>query len=491
MTEKIGYIARGQRKKILFISDSIIGVSGVSNVARSIIAGTAHHYNYVNIGVSLDKSRKGQRYDLCKATNEEAGIEDSNVVAVAWDVYDDIEMIKQVISAEKVDALVFITDPRYFQRLFEAAHEIQHNGVNGHKPIPMCYLSIWDELIPPFYNRSAWSSVNLSLCISKQTLLMNEIVLGDRVDKTNLSYFPHGVDIKRFRPLENGNEDVIKLREKLFNGVDYEFVLFFNSRNIQRKNIPTALLAFKAFLKKLPTEDAKKCCFLLHTQPVDNNGTDLYAVRDTLFGPDKNQIIFDEAICSQEDLNLRYNLSDATVIVSEAEGFGLSGLESIASGTSIIANITGGVQDYCNFTDEEGNWFSPSHKVWSNHNGTNKSSHGEWVFPVWPSALTLVGSVPTPYIFSSRCDFKDVADQMFNVYKIERKLNKENGKKGREWIQKEEVGMTTDAMCNRFIKIIDETLENWEPIDAYSIISIDGTETLNYTEIPDYLFERN
>lgn len=494
MIEKIGHIPRDSRKRILFLGDSIIGISGVANISRAIITGTAHHYNYTNIGVSQDASIKGKRFDLCQATNTEVGIDDSDVKAIQWDSYDDIELIRQVIAAEKPDAIVFITDPRYYQNLFAMAHEIQHS--NG---IPMCYIQIWDEFPAPFYNRAAWSSVNLSLCISKQTLLMNKIVLGDRADKTKLEYFPHGVDVEKFKPVAYDDKDLLNFKKDLFNGEDYDFVLFFNSRNIQRKNIPTALLAFKAFLKKLPKEKADKCCFILHTQPVDNNGTDLPAVVQAIFGPNKKQIIFDSNMCIPENLNLRYNLADATVLISEAEGFGLSGLESIASGTPIIVNMTGGMQDYCNIKDKDGKWFTPSEEVWSNHNKTYKMkgrSETPWVFPVWPTALTLVGSVPTPYIFASRCDFKDVADQMMEVYKVYDYLEedgklKEFGAMGRQWIQKDEVGMTTTHMADNFIKHIDNMLDTWEPIDRYTVIPLDGTETLDHVELPDYLFERN
>ena len=211
---------------------------------------------------------------------------------------------------------------------------------------------------------------------------------------------------------------------------------------------------------------------------------------DTLLGPNKDQVIFDGGLCAVPDLNLRYNLSDATVIVSEAEGFGLSGLESLAAGTPIIANITGGVQDYCNFRDEDGKWFTPNEKVWSNHNKTYTEA-GPWVYPVFPSALTLVGSVPTPYIFSSRCDFKDVADQMHAAYLSGYEYRKAFGLKAREWIMTDEVGMTTKHMCTNFISHIDNMLATWEPIERFSVIPLDGTETLNHVEIPDYLFQRN
>lgn len=480
---------RENRKKLIFISDAIIGISGVANVARSIITGTAHRYSWINIGVSQDPKSRGQKIDLCQATNKEIGIEDSNVIMISWDSYDDPDFLRQVIAAEKPDAIIFQTDPRYFQRLFNMAHEIQHGSVTG-KGIPMCYIQIWDELTPPFYNRAAWSSVNLSLCISKQTVLMNKIVLGDRADKTKLEYFPHGTNVNKFKPLEEEDADVAQLKKDLFDGKEYDFTLFFNSRNIQRKNIPTIILAFKAFLRKLSKEEADKCCLILHTQPVDGNGTDLPAVIDAILGPNKHQVILDTTMCAEEQLNLRYNLADATVLISEAEGFGLSGLESIAAGTPIIINMTGGMQDYAFIQDENGEWFTPNEKVWSNHNKTY-TKMGDWVYPVWPTALSLVGSVPTPYIFSSRCDFKDVADQMHKVYNTPYVYRKGFGSKGREWIQRPEIGMTTEAMCSSFIKHIDNMLETWEPVDRYTVLELDGTETLNYIDIPDYIFQNN
>ena len=65
--------------------------------------------------------------------------------------------------------------------------------------------------------------------------------------------------------------------------------MFFNSRNIRRKQIPDTLVAYKLFIDSLPEEKAKKCAFLLHTQIVDDNGTDLEAVRELLFGSDLSQ----------------------------------------------------------------------------------------------------------------------------------------------------------------------------------------------------------
>ena len=116
---------------------------------------------------------------------------------------------------------------------------------------------------------------------------------------------------------------------------------------------------------------------------------------------------------------------------------------------------------------------------------------GSWVFPVFPATMTIVGSVPTPYIFSSRCDFRDVAEQINFVYNTPKEDLEEFGLEGRDWIMTDEVGMTTDHMCTNFIKHVDDLLENWEPLPQYDIILMDGKEILNYVEIPDYLFNKN
>ena len=87
------------------------------------ISHTAHHFNYVNLGVSLNPETKGKRFDLCQATNAELGIEDAQVFSIEWDRYADAGFIKQIISIENPDALVFITDPRQYIDLFAIEHD--------------------------------------------------------------------------------------------------------------------------------------------------------------------------------------------------------------------------------------------------------------------------------------------------------------------------------------------------------------------------------
>ena len=68
------------------------------------------------------------------------------------------------------------------------------------------------------------------------------------------------------------------MKKKIFsiqNPDDIEFVLFYNNRNIRRKMTSDALLAFQEFRNRIPEEKRDKVAFLLHTQPRDENGTDL------------------------------------------------------------------------------------------------------------------------------------------------------------------------------------------------------------------------
>jgi hypothetical protein len=52
-----------------------------------------------------------------------------------------------------------------------------------------------------------------------------------------------------------------EFKKQLFQDKEYEFVLFFNSRNIRRKQIPDTMLAYRYFIDQLPIEQAKKCVY--------------------------------------------------------------------------------------------------------------------------------------------------------------------------------------------------------------------------------------
>ena len=462
---KEGYVPKDQRKKILLMSDDIRLPSGVGNVGKDIVINTAHRYNWVNVGGAMRHPDKGKRFDVSEDTNKESGIEDSSVIIYPTDGYGDPTLLRNIINIEKPDAIFLITDPRYWTWLFQMENELR-------KKLPIIYLNIWDDYPAPAYNKSFYESCDALLGISKQTVNINKLVLGEDAQYKVIDYVPHGINTKYYFPLEQNNPELVEFKKQVFGDKQVEFALLFNSRNIRRKSIPDTLLAWKYFIDKLPKEKADKCVLVLHTQPVDDHGTDLIAVKNYIFGVDYNNIIFSQNRLPVNIMNLLYNSCDAQILLSSNEGWGLSLTEALLTGKPIISNVTGGMQDQMRFEDENGNWFTPDAEIPSNHTGRYKK-HGKWAYPVFPTSRSLQGSPQTPYIWDDRCNPEDAAEQIMRVYLDEKRA--ENGLAGREWALGE-AGFTAEIMGERVIKNVDKLFETWKPQQQYHFINANEFE---------------
>jgi glycosyltransferase involved in cell wall biosynthesis len=475
MKEKFSYLPQNERKKILLICDDIRVHSGVATVARELVLNTCHHFNWVNIAGAINHPEKGKRFDLSADTNTNAEIKDASVFLYPTDGYGSPELIRQMIAMEKPDAIMLITDPRYFEWLFMIENEIR-------KQCPIIYLNIWDDYPAPLYNKAFYESCDALLAISKQTKLINELVLDEKRRNKIIEYVPHGLNEKHFYPIKDENEvkELEQFRTNLFGGEEKDFVVFFNSRNIRRKQIPDTMLAFKYFLDTLPKEKAEKCAMILHTEIVSEHGTDLEAVRKILFNEYPNAIYFSTNKLTQQQLNQLYNIADTQILLTSNEGWGLSLTEAILAGTPIIANVTGGMQDQMRFEDEDGNWFEPTPELPSNHTGKLRK-HGAWAFPVYPTNRSIQGSPKTPYIFDDRCTSEDAADRIKQLYKMTREERKAFGARGREWALNE-AGFTGEAMGIRTIKAIDQLFNTWTPREKYELINCNNIkeDTINH-----------
>lgn len=476
MQDKLGYLPKEKRKTILLLCDDFRMHSGISTMAREIVLGTAHHFNWINIGAAVNHPEHGKYLDLSQSVNEQTGLTDASVKIIPYNGYGDPTLIRGVVPQEKPDAIMIFTDPRYWIWLFEMEREIRTK-------IPIFYLNIWDDYPAPKYNENYYDSCDVLMAISKQTKNINEIVLGEKAKSKLIKYVPHGINEDHFFPIEEDHELYPQLQDFRKNTLpdpNIDFVVYFNSRNIQRKRPGDVILAYKHFCDSIGKEKAKKCALIMHTAVVDNNGTDLKAIKDRFCDPEYINIYFSNGKVSTQQMNMLYNISDVTMLISSNEGWGLSLTESMMAGRMIIPNVTGGMQDQARFVDENGKWIDFSADFPSNHRGTYKEC-GEWAVPVFPSNISLAGSPLTPYIYDDRCQPEDVAQAIKEVYELGPEERKRRGLKAREWVTSPESQMSAKNMCKNVIETLDEGFEAFKPRPRFELVKA-GKKKSTYIE---------
>ena len=447
------------KKKILLLSDDLRMTSGIATMSKEIVTGTIHKYDWVQLGAAIKHPEYGKIVDVNDDIRKRTGVEDANLKIIPYNGYGDIGIIRKLILDEKPDAILHFTDPHYWQWLYDNEHEIRQQ-------VPLMFYHIWDDLPDPLYNRDYYESCDWLGCISKQTYgIVHRVGKIDTkatykpLENWQISYVPHGINPEVFKPIEKPSDDLYNL---VHDNKQYDFILFYNNRNIRRKQPSDVIYAFKLFCDTLTKEEASKCMLLMHTNPVDENGTDLFAVKDALCP--EYDVKFTNAKYEQDKLNEFYNVVDCTINIANNEGFGLTTAESLMAGTPIIVNVTGGLQDQCGFNYTADDYI----KVGSLHK-TKDAKHGEWVVPVWPAAINLNGSVPTPYIFDDRINHEDVVKAIKTVYKWGRKKRKARGLKGREFMIN---NLSSKVMADTMIQGIEQTLENFKPRKRFNLYKI-------------------
>ena len=472
------------KKKILLLSDDLRLTSGIATVSRDMVLGTLHKYDWIQVGAAINHPDKGKILDLCEDARRLSGVDDAYVKIYCNDGYGDPILIRKIIESENPDAILHFTDPRFWGWLYNMEHELRQK-------IPLMYLNIWDGAgligdtpTDPMWNKEAYASCDLLMAISKQTYGINNRVLkrfGEEVPKHRITYVPHGINTDMFFPInknEVDNSDFNKLqdeRKKLRGNNDDKFVVMWNNRNIHRKHPGDVVIAYKHMCQLIDKEggDAKNNCILfMHTVPTDNNGTDLIAVVNELCK--EYPVAFGDSVVPSEQLNILYNSADVVLNMSSNEGFGLGTAEALASGTPIVVNVTGGLQDQCGFINPKtGKYFTADEYIdvhsLNDKQKWNELEYGEWVKPVWPSNISLQGSVPTPYIFDDRADYREIGNALYEWYKTPKEERVKAGLKGREFIMDAEVGMNKTNMCNRIVHSIEDTFNNFKPRKKFEL----------------------
>ena len=404
-----------KKKKILLLSDDIRMHSGVATVSKDIVMGTLNEYDWVQLAGAIKHPEKGKVVDMSEGL-EEYGIKNGYLKIYPVDGYGNGDLLREVMTHEKPDAILHYTDPRFWIWFYHMEAEIRQTT-------PIFYYNIWDDLPDPQYNTNYYRSSDLLMAISKQTYGINKRLLKPHgYEDWQTTFVPHGISSRRFKKVQDDDVKLIEFEDK-YGLSDKKYKILYSNRNIRRKQPGDVLLAYKYFMDELTQEQRDECVLVFHTQPCDNNGTDLPRVHrhlcpeyDVCFTYEQGGAFNDEA------MNLLFNSADVYINLASNEGFGLGSAEAVTVGTPIIVNVTGGLQDQCGFKDDDGNLLTPEDYVelGTNHRGRYKN-HGEWVKPVWPTSISLQGSPPTPYIWDDRCEPQDAAVALKEFYEVGRK----------------------------------------------------------------------
>ena len=412
------------KKKILVISDHPLAPSGVGTQTKYVIETllATGKYKFICLGGAVSH----KDYQPQKISPWE---DDWIVFPVKG--YGSQEVIRSAIFNEKPDIIWFMTDPRFYEWLWTMENEVRAH-------VPMVYYHVWDNYPLPTYNKKYYESNDVIASISKVT---HDIVNNVAPNVEN-HYVPHAVDSDIFLPLLD--TDITELKNKQFGEDDNRITFFWNNRNARRKMSGSLIFWFNEFANEVGPDKVR---LLLHTDPKDPNGQDLNEIISSIDGADGRILISKEKV-SPTVLASMYNMADCTINISDAEGFGLATLESLACQTPIIVNMTGGLQEQV--TDGE-QWFG---------------------IGIQPSSKAIIGSQQVPYIYEDRIskeDFIAALKSIFNMTHGERKLL---GMKGRNHVVK---NYNFKNFQKQWVELIDSVIENhgsWETRKGYKPWSI-------------------
>ena len=375
--------------KVLTLSDHPLSPSGVGTQTKYVCEALLKTGKFSIF--SLGGAMKHANYD--PLTVEPYG-DDWKIIPV--DGYGSPEMIRGILQTEKPDILWFMTDPRFYGWLWQMENEVRTH-------IPMVYYHVWDNKPYPMFNRDYYLSNDVIATISKVT----QDIVKNVSPEVERRYIPHAVDSSVFRP--QSLETKKNIRESSLPEEDRNKVIFFwNNRNARRKQSGTLIFWFKEFLDKYDLHD--KAQLIMHTDSKDMHGQDLEQITEHL-GLDNRQVLFSKEKVQPEHLASIYNMVDCTINISDAEGFGLSTLESLSCGTPIIVNMTGGLQEQ--ITD-------------------GKEFFG---IPLMPSSKAIIGSQTVPYIYEDRLNKEHVISALYKIYSMNNEQRRELGMLGRQHVE--------------------------------------------------------
>ena len=407
-----------EKRKILVLADHPFTPSGVGTQTKYFCEALLKtgRYKIICLGGAI----KHPHYQPLKTEEWE-----DDWIIYPVDGYGNHDIVRSILRNEKPEVLWFMTDPRFWGWLWAMDNEIRTH-------IPMVYHHVWDNKPYPWFNKKYYESNDHIVTISKLTDDIVKTVVPD----VQSTYLPHAVDGNIFHKLSK--EEIMEGRERTNLPKD-KFIFFWNNRNARRKQSGTLIFWFKQFLDLVGHD---KAALLMHTEPKDPNGQDLNVIIRDL-GLVDGQVLLSTQKMDPKDLNVMINMTDCTINISDAEGFGLATLESLSAETPIIVNMTGGLQEQ--ITDGK-NWFGVG---------------------LQPSSRAVIGSQDVPYIYEDRLNEQDFVDALLKIYNLSEKERAKMGKLGKQHVEK---NYNFETFNQRWVEVIDQVVEqngSWDTRKNY------------------------
>jgi glycosyltransferase involved in cell wall biosynthesis len=400
------------KKKILFLSDHPLAPSGVGVQARMLIEGLLRtgKYTFRCLGGAI------------KHPDYSTTVVNQDFIIKPVDGFGTREQVRNILMTERPDALILFTDPRQFVWLWEVEDEI-------HQLCPIAYWHVWDNDPYPVFNQVWYESTDLINCLSYKTY---EMVVKHFPEKTN--YIPHSFPTSLYFPAPE--DQVQAARKQNFGDKADWFLALWVNRNATRKMPSDLMEGWKLFVDKLEREHGhRKACLIMHTDPMDQEGPNLFAVQEVL-GLQGNVLFSTQKIDFQQ-MNVLHNIVDVCMNISKAEGFGLSTLISLQCGKPILALKTGGL----------------TRQVVDYRDGTELGA------AINPVTRKLVGSQMVPYIYEDYASQEDVANGLMKIYQMTTEQKKQLKTKILDYVQSEFV---YDKMIADWDRTLTKTIEEWE-----------------------------
>ena len=407
--------------KVFCLADSPLAPSGVGTQTRYMIEGLLQtgKFEFVCFGGAI------RHPDYKPIRTEEYG---DDWIIYPVDGYGTQEQVRALLKAQKPDIVWIMTDPRFWGWLWDIDNEIRSVA-------PLVYYHVWDNIPYPTFNRRWYLSNDVIASISKVT----DDIVRNVAPEVELIRIPHAVNDTVFCKIPD--TDLIKGFKKENNiGIDSKgnkrFTFFWNNRNARRKQSGSLMFWYNDFLDRVGRD---KATLIMHTEPKDPNGQDLDAIREKL-GFDDDQFKISTTKLSIEQLSVLYNSVDCTINISDAEGFGLATLESLATETPIIVNMTGGLQEQV--TDGE-NWFG---------------------IGIEPCSKAIIGSQEVPWIYEDRIAGVDLVNAMIKMYEMSEEDRAQMGHKGRGHVLKNYSMSNYISGWENLLQDVHERYGSWDTI---------------------------